>query len=197
MVREKERADRLELKFNLLVIEIEKRLGYKLDTAGSRNASFDKDLSNADFSKASPLRMLYPSYLENPYLRALVTKVSTALPQGIEQWTMNCESSTVFQNPQKRQDLAALFLHLHGYKRNNFKAFVFWCFVGAVVADENFEEKVAMTIDFARVFGMPEAEIIDVSQVAKAFYGEHDRDYKFKTKDAEEMFSTVWAYLTT
>lgn len=194
MVRE--RAERLELKFLLQTKEVEKRLAYKLD-ATARSSMFDKEMNSADFSKVSPLRMLYPSYLDNPYLKALITKVSTVLPQGIEQWTMNCESSTVFQNPQKRQDLAALFLHLHGFKRNNFKAFIFWCFVGAVVADENFEEKLAITIDFARVFGMPEEEIVDISQVAKAFYGEHDKTYKFRTKDVEDLFSTVWAYLTT
>ena len=194
MVNRKERSERLELKFNLIVREVEKRLAYKLDNGHSRINP--QDSNTVDFSKISPLRMLHPSYIDNPYLRALITKVSTHLPQGIEQWTMNCESSTVFQNPQKHQDLAALFLHLHAYKRDSFKAFIFWCFVAAVVCEEAFDEKVAMTIDFARVFGISEIEIVDISQVAKAFYGEHDRNYKFRSPDVEELFSTVWSYLT-
>lgn len=194
MVNRKERGERLELKFNLMVREVEKRLAYKLDNGHSRINP--QDSNSADFSKISPLRMLYPTYLDNPYLRTLILKVSTYLPQGIEQWTMNCESSTVFQNVQKRQDLAALFIQLHAYKRNSFKAFIFWCFVAAVVADDGFDEKVAMTVDFARIFGITETEIVDISQVAKAFYGEHDRSYEFRSKEVEDLFSTVWAYLT-
>lgn len=183
--------DRLQLKFKLMILEVEKRISYKLDIP---IGSYSKE---PDYSDISPLRIIFPDYVNNPYIKMLVSKVSTVLPhKSSESWTAKCEGSNTFLNPHKRMELASLYVQMHGLKRGYFCAFVFWGMIGVVVNRADFDSKLSAVVDFARVFGLSEEEILDIAQVAKAFFGEYEFDFKFETEEAENVFATVYSYLT-
>jgi len=187
--------DRLQLKFRLLVSEVEKRMSYKLDMP------IGKDIEELDFSDTSPLRLVFPEYVHNPYIKFLVSKVSTVLPQKnkvAETWFAKCEGSGTFLNMQKRMELAGIYLQMHSFKRGSFYSFLFWGMVGIVVNNKDeFDDKLSLLVDFAHVFAMSEEEILDISQVAKAFYGEYNKGFKFKTAEIEGVLGTVYSFLIT
>ena len=183
--------DRMKLKFKLMITEIEKRISYKLDIP------INKDAQDVDYSDISPLRMIFPEYIGNQYVKFLVSKVSTVFPQkATEVWAGKCESSNTFLNMQKRMELAGLYVQMHSLRRGNFYSFIFWGMIGVVANKEDFDNRLSLVVDFARVFGMSEEEILDISQVVKAFFGEHDPSFKFKTEEMENVFGGVYAYLT-
>lgn len=193
---EKHRQERTILKLTLTVREIERRLSYKLNSLLNRTVT-GSNPSEADYSSVSPLRLIFPNYAENPYLKVLVSNISTILPQtNMEQWAAKCENSGVFNIHHKRMELAATFFQYHSFKRNHFNAFIFWGMVGVVINKEHFDDNLSFTIDLARAFGLTPEEIIEMSEVVKAFFGEGNRDYVFKERTVENLFSGVHAYLT-
>lgn len=183
--------DRLLLKFKLLIKELEKRLSYKLET--KPNA----DINEADYSDVSPLRIIFPDYVDRPYIKTLVSKVYTVFPHnGIDMWAARCEGNNSFRDMNKRMELAGMYMQMHSFRRGHFTCFIFWSMVGIIADKEDFSDKLSLIIDFARIFGMSEDELLDIAEVAKAFYGENEEEYEFKTKEVETLFSGVYNHLS-
>lgn len=182
--------ERLQFKYKLLVKEVEKRLAYKLE------AQLSVDVNETDFSDISPLRIIFPEYLDKPCLKIILSKVYTPFPhKNFDLWVSRCDGSASFRDAQKRMEMASMFLEMHSFRRGNFNAFIFWAMVSLIANGVNFDENLSLVIDFARVFGMSSDEISDIAQVAKAFYGEHEKNYQFKSKEIEALFSGVYLHL--
>jgi len=183
--------DRTFLKFKLLTREVEKRLSYKLSIVSN------KAQEELDYSDISPLKIIFPAYMESEYLRHLVTKVHTIFPKdNPEYWASQCEGSISFLDVQKRMELASLYIQLHTVRRSNFVSFIFYSLIGVTVYKENYDENLSFIIDFARVFGLSKDEILDITEVSKAFFGNSQKDFSFKTKEVGQLFSSVYSYLT-
>lgn len=183
--------ERLLLKFRIMVKEVEKRISYKLDSSLNKATS-----DNVDYSDISPLRLIFPEYVDNQYIKIMISKISSIFPNNnIDKWATSCTNSSMFLSNQKRTELADIYIQLHSFKRGNFKAFIFWSMIGVIVDNNQKDEKLSLVIDFARIFGMSEGEILDLSQVARAFFGEQDNSFKFVSNDVESIFSGVYAYL--
>ena len=182
------------LHLTLLVNEVEKRIFYRMDAKGDRSP-FDYN-RNADFAGISPLRMIFPDYIDHLYLKAIVSNVFTPIPYTVDDlWGAVCDKANLFSISQKRLELAKTYVRVNDFKKNNVRSFVFWGLVTAIVVQENYEENVSLVLDFARVFEMKEDEISDICQVAKAFFGEEDSSYVFLNKEVASLFSGVWNFL--
>ena len=183
--------ERTLLKMTIMVKEVEKRIFYKIDSHAQKK--YD---DNHDFSYISPLRMIFPDYVDNNLLKAIISQVYTIIPQHqADIWISACDKSNVFHSHQRRIELAKIYVGIHNFKRSSMRSFIFWALVAAVANKENFEENVALIIDFARIFEMKEDEISDISQLVKAFFCEEEKDYKFKNEEVAALFSGAWLYL--
>ena len=194
-----EASERREIKFNLMVREVERRIFYKIEGQSERSIyDYNRYDASYDFSAMSPLRLIFPEYAEDPYIKAIVSQVHTIIPySNADHWINSCEKSSYFHSAQRRGELSKLYVQMHSYKKANSRAFIFWGMVGALASTnkDQFGESMSLVIDFARVFELKEDEILDVAQFAKAFFGEDDPLYKFKNREAGLLFSSVWAYL--
>lgn len=186
------RDERLFLKFKHLIREVERRLSYKLDITN------DKNIEDLDHSDASPLKLVYPDYLQNPYLKELVQKVGTVFPKdGLESWTARCDSNINYMDREKRLSLSGYYMQLHTFKRGPFISFIFWSLVGLSVHKTNYDENLAMIIDFARIFGLSVEEIQEIAEIVSAFFGDPAPGYELKQREIKELFSSTYAYLTS
>ena len=183
--------ERLFLKFKHLVREVEKRLSYKLDMVT------DKNIEDMDYTDISPLKLIYPDYLDNQYLNLLVTKISTIFPkEGTETWITKCEGANSFIDPKKRMVMSGYYMQLHTFKRGHFVSFIFWSMVALAIHKEKYEDNLALIIDFSRIFGMSTEELLEISEIVKAFFGDPTVGYQLQKKEIKELFGTVYNYLT-
>jgi len=183
--------ERLFLKFKHLIREVERRLAYKLDV------STDKNIEDLDYSDTSPLKLIYPDYLDNQYLTLLVHKIHSVFPKdSTDTWAAKCEGTNSFMDAKKRLTMSGFYMQLHTFKRGHFISFLFWSMVGLAVHKTNYEENLALIIDFARIFGLSIEEIEELAEIVKAFYGDPTPGYELKQKEIKELFSSTYTYLT-
>jgi len=187
------------IKFSLLIGGVERRLIYGMDTANKEALDFLRFGSNKlNLSNTSPLRIIFPQYTTNDYLRAIINDVHSVLPYGNEEaWHTACEIVGHLHNMEKRLQLAKHYIQMQNYKMYNVRCFVFWAMVACIAYKEDFSENMSMTVDFARIFGLKEAEILDISMVVRAFFGEADENYVFKHRETAQLFKGAWNYLKT
>lgn len=184
--------ERLFLKFKHLVREVEKRLSYKLDIVT------DKNIEDMDYTDISPLKLVYPEYLDNQYLNLLVAKIYTIFPkEGTESWISKCEGSNTFLNQQKRMVMAGFYMQLHTFKRGHFVSFIFWSMLALVIHKENYADHLSLIIDFSRIFGMSTEELVEITEIVKAFFGDPTEGYELKSKEIKDLFGSTYTYLIT
>ncbi|MCL1924588.1 MAG: hypothetical protein FWF50_03285 [Defluviitaleaceae bacterium] len=191
--------DSMVMKFSLLIVNVEKRLVYGMDTENREALDFlSKGNSKLSLASTSPLRIIFPQYATNEYLKILVNEIHSVLPYGNEEaWHTACEIVGNLHNIEKRIQLAKNYLQMQNYKLYNARCFVFWAMVGCIAYKEEFAENISMAVDFARIFGLKEAEILDISMVVRAFFGEADENYRLVHPETAQLFNGAWNYLKT
>ena len=187
------------MKFSLLIAGVEKRLIYGMDTSNKEALDFLRVGSGKlNLVNTNPLRIVFPQYASNDYLKTIIHEVHSPLPYGNEEaWHTACEIVGNLHNMEKRIQLARSYVQMQNYKLHNARCFVFWSIIGCIAYKENFGENMSMVVDFARIFGLKESEILDIIMVVKAFFGEADENYKFLNEETETLLTGAWNYLKT
>lgn len=184
--------ERLFLKFKHLIREVERRLSYKLDVVT------DKNIEDMDYSDTSPLKLIYPEYLENHYLSLLIHKVYTVFPKdGSDNWSAKCEGANSFLDPKKRLEMSGYYMQMHTFKRGHFISFIFWSLLALAIHKESYADNLSLIIDFSRIFGMSTAELMELTEIVRAFFGDPTPGYALKEREIKELFGSTYAYLTT
>jgi len=191
--------ERKEMKFHLMVKEVEKRIFYKIDSLKERSiidsTQFDE---NYNYANISPFKLIFDNSHANAYIKSIITQVHTAIPYfNSDIWISECSRNGNFSNYRRRLELANIYIDMHSFKRSNARSFVFWSLVGAFASKEDFGKNMSLIVDFIKVLEINENELYDIIHVVKAFFGEEDTDYVFKNEDVYKLFSNALSFLTS
>lgn len=85
-------SERKEMKFHLMVKEVEKRIFYKIDSLKERSILDSTQYDdNYSFSNISPFKLVFDNFHDNSYIKSITQQIHTAIPYyNSDIWILEC-----------------------------------------------------------------------------------------------------------
>jgi hypothetical protein len=157
--------------------------------------SFKSTLFKASGKLKTPLYMVFEPETLNEYSKTICSKAIIVLHDAdiADRWNIPYGNVSRFKDVKVKIDAAKDFAKYCREEQNIAEAykFIFWCLMVLTVQKDNYDEKLSLICDFARMLRITDEELMDITYIIKCVYNEVEEEYSFKSQTVPNVFGEL------